>query len=140
MHYEDIAKSNLREPALRYENKVIHHQDLYQYVIKLTEFLLKNDYSQGDVLAIGHTKKPLSYALMLAALRIGISYVILDVNSPVDRTKKILDVCQPRSIFYDDIILSCYMEEISEICQIKALLIDIETNYQIFYPFGMMMF
>ena len=38
------------------------------------------------MIAIGHNKQPLSYALMLAALRLGVAYVNVDVASPTART------------------------------------------------------
>jgi D-alanine--poly(phosphoribitol) ligase subunit 1 len=45
------------------------------------ELLLEKGCGKGDVIVIGHNKNPLSYALMLAELRLDISYVNIDVAS-----------------------------------------------------------
>ena len=61
---------------------------------------LKNIKS-GNVVAIVNEKSKLSYALMIALLCEGITYVNIDVETPVKRFESILKICSPKFIFFD---------------------------------------
>ena len=69
------------------------------------------------MISIGHNKHPLSYALMLAAIRLGVAYVNIDVASPIARTSRILQVSAPSILFYDDL---AYQDEMPNWQQPKA--------------------
>lgn len=89
-------------PALRYESESISFATLDKWSDSLAGLLLEDGARKGDVIGIGHEKTPLAYALMLACLKIGAPYVILDSGSPVERLAKITATAQPCLLFYDD--------------------------------------
>lgn len=49
----------------------------------------------GSIVAIFHGKQSADYALMLACLKIGAPYVVLDPDNPEKRLEKILQTCRP---------------------------------------------
>jgi D-alanine--poly(phosphoribitol) ligase subunit 1 len=65
-------------------------------------WLVSNNIQKGEVIAIFNTKKVESFALMIAALKLGVIYVNLDVTSPEERLRKIVSRCEPVHLFYDD--------------------------------------
>lgn len=113
LYFEEIALEYAHRPALRYPEQAINYADLTRRVGSLANLLLARGCRRGDVIAIGHSKRPLSYALMLAALRIGVAYVNIDVASPIARTSHILKVSGAALLFYDDPNARSAMEELS---------------------------
>jgi len=113
--FEEIASACFQRPALRYPEQAITYADLYSRAESLAALLLNHGCRRGDVIAIGHNKRPLSYALMIAALRLGIAYVNIDVASPVARTSSILQVSGASLLFYDDPSYEGKMEELASL-------------------------
>lgn len=100
--FEEIAAIDGTRCALVYSQETTTFGQLSAFSEQLAAFLLDKGCRRGDVIAIGHDKRPLSYALMLAALRLGLPYVNIDVASPVDRNARILQTAGPRMLFYDN--------------------------------------
>jgi D-alanine--poly(phosphoribitol) ligase subunit 1 len=100
--FRDVAAAHAEEPALRFAEHTYTYSDVSGWAERLGALLVASGCRQGDVIAIGHTKQPLSYALMLAALRLGVAYVNFDVAAPSARTSAILEVCGARLLFFDD--------------------------------------
>ncbi len=69
----------------------------YAQLLKLSEDLAaglqRRGLLAGQVVVIFNDKSPAAYALMLACLRLGLIYTNLDPDSPIERMRKILDVC-----------------------------------------------
>ena len=122
--FAETSANHAKRPALRCADEVFSYEDVSQWGDSLTALLLANGLKQGDVIAIGHTKKPLSYALMLAAIRIGIAYVNVDVGSPVARTQRILQVSGASLLFFDDPSCRDAMTELAEGYGCPALLLN----------------
>lgn len=100
-------------PALRYAERTIVYAELDAMVERLAALLLARGCRRGDVIAIGHDKRPLSYALMLAALRLGLPYVNIDVAAPLRRSAHILQSSGVALLFYDNPAHRISMEELS---------------------------
>lgn len=100
--FEEIASGCAHHPALKFPEQVYSYEQLAMLVDRLAGLLLERGISRGDVIAIGHNKRPLSYALMLAGLRLGVPYVNIDVASPVERNRRILATSGARMLFIDD--------------------------------------
>jgi D-alanine--poly(phosphoribitol) ligase subunit 1 len=66
--------------------------------------LIARDVPRGSVIAIFHDKSALAFATMLACLQAGVTYTILDPDSPWARLEKILSTCQP------DLIISGFAQ------------------------------
>ena len=89
-------------PALRYVSLDYTYGQLEGWINSLAALLMVKGLKRGDVIAIGHDKHELSYALMMAAIRLGVAYVNFDMASPIERTRRILEVSSPSLLFYDD--------------------------------------
>lgn len=110
---DEVLQSHARRPALRYADAEHSYGVLGGWVDSLAQLLLNKGLQRGDVIAIGHDKHPLSYALMLAAIRLGVAYVNLDMASPAARTARILQVSGPSLLFFDDAAYQSQMAELA---------------------------
>jgi D-alanine--poly(phosphoribitol) ligase subunit 1 len=102
MLFAERARASAGRAALCYATDEISYDRLVTLVGQLAAILLRRGYSRGDVIAIAHNKAALSYALMLAALRLGIAYVNIDTASPATRNGHILRTSGARTLFVDD--------------------------------------
>lgn len=115
---------NFHDRAINDPDFPLSYGDLFDAVVSLAEMLIENGVRRGDVIAIGHTKQAKSYALMLAALRLGIPYVNIDVLSPVERNKKILTKSDAKLLFYDDVNFSGTVSALAVECRCKLILLN----------------
>jgi D-alanine--poly(phosphoribitol) ligase subunit 1 len=111
--FSDVAAANSQQPALRYEERSHSYTNLSAWAESLAALLRAKGLARGDVIAIGHNKQPLSYALMLAALRLGVVYVNIDVASPLARNARILEISGAALLFYDEPKYSADMRELA---------------------------
>ncbi|MBQ7607939.1 MAG: AMP-binding protein [Desulfovibrionaceae bacterium] len=98
---DSVALKAADTQALCYEDRTYSYAELTRASEAIAKEYRQRGLTTGDVLAIVHTKKPLAYAAMLAALRLGLPYVILDAESPDARTARILATAAPRLILID---------------------------------------
>ncbi|WP_029062031.1 AMP-binding protein [Labrenzia sp. DG1229] len=115
--FDEVLARHGDRPALRYADGDHTFRELGGWIDSLAQLLLSKGLGRGDVIAIGHDKHPLSYALMLASIRLGIAYVNVDTCSPVARTRRILEVSAPSVLFYDD---PAYVEEMNELAEAQG--------------------
>ena len=125
--FRDVAAAHEGQPALRFAEQTYSYTDLSGWAERLGALLLASRCRQGDVIAIGHTKRPLSYALMLAALRLGVAYVNFDVASPSARTSAILEVCGAKLLFFDDQAPAAEVESLAATSACRALCLDVDA-------------
>ncbi len=129
-YFSDVAAAKDNCLALRYPNHSYSYKELMGQVEALSAVLIEKECDQGDVIAIGHTKQPLSYALMLAGLRLGITYVIVDVTSPQERNTRILQVSGACLLFYDRAEDSAQMSKLAKENECELVLLDKNTLTQ----------
>lgn len=122
--FDDILVAHAVRPAFHYTGKDYCYEELGQWVDSLSALLLTRGLKQGDVIAIGHNKQPLSYALMLAAIRLGIAYVNVDIASPTARTARVLQVSGACLLFFDDLTYQDAMTELAASHGCPLLLLD----------------
>ncbi len=118
--FDEVLMTHGDRPALRYHGCNHSFSQLSDWTDSLAALLINHGLKCGDVIAIGHDKYALSYSLMLAALRLGIAYVNIDVASPTDRTRRILQVSKPKLLFYDNPTYETSMIELAtaESCEL----------------------
>jgi D-alanine--poly(phosphoribitol) ligase subunit 1 len=126
MLFSQVTERFTSRPALRYADRDVTYAELADVTECLAAFLLEQGCRQGDVIAIGHTKKLLSYALMLAGLRLGVAYVNIDVAAPVARTSGILRVCGASLLFYDEPDASGVIAQLASACGCRKVLLEKE--------------
>jgi len=125
--YRDVAAAHAEKPALRYAEHTHSYSDVFGWAERLSALLVAKGCRQGDVIAIGHTKQPLSYALMVAALRLGVPYVNFDVAAPSARTSAILEVCGARLLFFDDHAHASELERLAARSGCSTHFLDADT-------------
>lgn len=121
MAFTEVCTSNAARPALRYSELFHSYSDLLYCAESLGALLISYGMKRGDVIAIGNNKRSLSYALMIAALRLGIAYVNIDVMSPLTRNLEILKVSGASLLFYDDPQYKTKMQDLADNHQCKLL-------------------
>ena len=124
MFFMEIVTASTERRALVYSGQAVSFGQLHIHSEQLAALLLQKGCQRGDVIAIGHDKRPLSYALMLAALRLGMPYVNIDVASPVDRNASILQTAKPRLLFYDNPAYKQGIEELSQHTGCEAFFLE----------------
>ncbi len=122
--FDEVLATHAARPALHFDEAQHSFSELGGWIESLAALLLSKGLQRGDVIAIGHDKHPLSYALMLAALRLGVAYVNIDVGSPTARTARILQVSAPALLFYDDPACQAAMTELATAQSCELLLLE----------------
>lgn len=125
--FSDVLSNKSHCIALNYSERYISYADLDDMASSLCSILISRNCKRGDVVAIGNTKCPLSYALMLACLRLGVVYVNIDVESPIARINNILECSDIKILFYDDIKYTQHMEVLSSGHSCELFLLEEET-------------
>ena len=125
--FAEITEKYSAETALRYSEKHYLYSDLSQWAESLGNMLLSHGLKRGDVIAIGNTKSPLSYALIIAALKLGVVYVNIDVASPLSRNEYILNISNASLLFYDNLSYDADMQKLAERHQCFALYLNLST-------------
>ena len=87
------------EPALILGEQVTSFASLHELARRCADDLTARGVGKGDVVALRLRKRCITYALLLACLRIGAPYVFLDPNDPVDRTGRMLARIRPTLMF-----------------------------------------
>lgn len=98
--FENIVNKYPNNTALQFD-KPVYYKQLNTKVNQLSRFLLEKGVKQNDVVCISGIKNLNTYACMLACLKIGAIYSILDYKSPVERLNRIITTCSPRLLFID---------------------------------------
>ena len=124
IYFSKIASDRADSPALRYRDRLHSYGDLLHCATRLAKLLQNKGCRRGDVIAIGHNKHPLSYALMLAGLRMGVPYVNIDTASPVERNTRILNASEARLLFYDAPEYAESIAELASASDCEAVLLD----------------
>jgi D-alanine--poly(phosphoribitol) ligase subunit 1 len=102
-----ITFNNLREawdailsraedhPAMESAEEIWTYSHLDKRSNQIAKWFNNKKISRYQVIAIVSTKNFHDYAVMLACLKLGITYVNLDPDNPPERLKKILETCAP---------------------------------------------
>lgn len=95
--FSSIVEQHGQRCALFYPSsgERISYAQLDELSRRLAAILHAKGLRRGQVVALFHDKSPAAYALMLACLRLGLIYTNLDPDSPWERLRKIIQVCEP---------------------------------------------
>ena len=99
--FSSIAHKNASHIAIKTLNsEYFSFIELEKASNRVANYIIGEGIKKGDVIAILNNKTFTAYALMLACLKVGVVYTNLDPKSPVERFKKMIDVCRPKWVFY----------------------------------------
>lgn len=114
VRFNQIAKKYPDNTALRFsKTDHISYATLNKTANQLARFLLDIGVKQTDVVCISGIKTLPSFACMIACLKIGAAYTILDPDSPIERLRKIIERCMPK-IFFAGSELRQSLKEVTE--------------------------
>lgn len=103
--FERVVEEFPDRPALAFSG-----DERFSYAVlnatanKIARYLAGHGVAQGDVVCISGIKTLESYASILACLKLGAIYCVLDFDSPFERLRKIINRCQPRVILVDQLL------------------------------------
>lgn len=124
LKFDEVADQNSHHMALRFDNQMHTFSELRTWSQQLAQTLIDRGCRQGDVIAICHNKSALSYALMLAALRLGLPYVNIDPSSPSARNSLILTTCEAKLLFFDESVNTDEMAVLAKNTSGEAILLS----------------
>ena len=90
-------KKNNKAIILNNESRTFHSLNLESDKICL--WLLKKNFSTSDLVCISSEKSFFNFSLIIALLKLGNTYVVLDLDSPIKRINQIIYQVKPKAIF-----------------------------------------
>jgi D-alanine--poly(phosphoribitol) ligase subunit 1 len=101
--FEEVVEKYSSNIALKYgDGSSVTYESLNGMANRLARHLLGLGVRQCDVVCIACDKTPLTFSCMIACLKLGAIYTILDYESPIERINKIIDRCRPKAIIVDE--------------------------------------
>lgn len=99
--FSKVAFDNASRIAIRQANGIFYkYMELEELSNQIAHFMIRKGMTINNVAVLFNNKTFVSYAIMLACLKVGVIYVNIDPSSPVERLKKMIDQCNPSIIFY----------------------------------------
>ena len=98
--FQKSLEAHSNRTALLYpgSGEMITYAQLAELSKRIATSLLGLGVTSGSVVAMFHDKSPQAFAAILACLRLGVIYTVLDPDSPWVRLHKILGTCRPNII------------------------------------------
>jgi len=101
---------------------------------RIARLLLKRSVVTGDVVCLSGGKSLHTFASMIACLKIGAVYCVLDPDSPVERLRKILSTCKPRLLLGEAEFLRRFADVIARL-KVETIEKEAETLQQLLTDF-----
>lgn len=97
IRFQRVAGERSQDVAIWFDkNETITYLALNTLANRLARALLQRSIAAGDVVYLSGEKSVYTFACMIACLKIGAVYCVLDPDSPVERLRKIFSTCSPR--------------------------------------------
>ena len=93
-----ISKEKGKSKAIITNDGSISFEQLNKKSDILCQWLISKKFSQSDIVCITSEKSIFNYSLIIALIKLGITYVVLDRKSPLKRLKKIINQIKPKAI------------------------------------------
>ena len=95
-----ISKKFAKRIAVVTENESFDYNYLNKLSNKIAHYILSLNIKQYDTVAILNNKSVEAYSIMIACLKIGVTYTNLDPNSPRERFIKMKDTSNAKILFH----------------------------------------
>jgi len=100
--FAEIVRANRNRTALIIdEGTQLTYHDLDVLSNKIANFLLNHNVTRRDRIAVVLDKSVCAYAIILAAVKVGATYFVVDRKSPADRSRRIIEQCNPKVLFLE---------------------------------------
>ena len=107
LRFESVAAEHAARPALWFgAHDVVRYDELNALANRHARWLLARGVGARDVVCLAGVKSRYTFACMLACLKLGAAYAILDPDSPVERLRKIVTTCRPKLLLAERDVLS----------------------------------
>lgn len=98
--FSDVAARHPERAALRYPaGRTVNYAELDGLANRAAALFRQRGLNKRDVVGIVHTKTVACYAAMIAALKLGVTYVNLDDQNPQVRLAHIFSTARPKLVF-----------------------------------------
>jgi len=101
LRFNSLIKKNRNRVAIIINNKKISFSTLNNQSNRICKWLISKGFKKNDIICISSDKSFFNYYLIIALIKLGITYVILDRKSPILRIQKIINQVQPKAIILD---------------------------------------
>ncbi len=119
--FEKIVEKHGDKVALKF-NKMhtISYEELNKTANQLARCLLDIGVSQKDVVCMSGDKRAITFACVIACLKIGAVYSIFDPQNPIERLRKIFTACRPKILFLEP-SLEQKLHDIIKLLDVKVI-------------------
>lgn len=102
IRFQRVASDHPQRTALWLSNdETITYGELNKLANRLAHLLRTRGVGLGDVVCLSGKKTIRTFAFVIACLKIGAVYSVLDPDSPRERLRKILATCAPRLVIWE---------------------------------------
>ena len=97
IRFQNVARERGRHVALWFgDREAVTYGELNRLANRAARWLARRGVAAGDVICLSGAKSVETYAYMIACLKIGAVYSVLDPDTPAERLRKILSTCRPK--------------------------------------------
>ena len=97
IRFQTIAGEHPKRTAVWFsEQQTINYDELNKLVNRVACWLIDQNVAPGNIVCLSGEKSIYAFASMIACLKIGAIYSVLDPHSPAERLRKIIATCKPR--------------------------------------------
>jgi len=120
--FESISRQFAEKPAIVFcDSTVCTYGDLNRKANRAARYLRGKGVQSGDVICLSSEKRLLTFVFMIAALKLGAPYCIIDPESPINRILGILETACP-SVIVANTTLTMVLR--SDVAESRCVLID----------------
>jgi len=116
IRFEGVVSEHGDRTAIWFsKDEQVSYAELNGVANRTARFLSARGVKKEDVVAISGNKSVLTFASMIASLKLGCPYVVLDPDSPAQRSRKILSTCRPAVLLAEADLINRLAEVTSEL-------------------------
>ena len=102
LRFQSVVQRHAADVALWFDDRnTVTYADLNARANQIAGWLIDRGIAPGAILCLSGGKSLSTFACMIAALKTGAAYCILDGDSPAERVRKILSTCRPALLLAD---------------------------------------
>jgi len=97
IRFQTVVAEHARQTAIWFgEDDTVTYEDLNRLANRIARWLLEQRVAATDVVCLSGEKTIYTFASMIACLKIGAIYSVIDPDSPAERLRKIIARCRPQ--------------------------------------------
>jgi len=116
IRFQTVASQHGDRTAIWFsQSEQVSYAELNKLANRTARFLVQRGIKKTDVVSISGQKSVLTFASMIASLKLGCPYVILDPDSPAERLRKILSTSRPSLLLAESDLIDRLTEVASDL-------------------------